>query len=165
MPGAFVKKSVCLTAFPERSGLAFVCSIQQGSETQSALSGGNNASHTQKCKISNSHFDIKVTYREREMGEINFDNIFYVSTTPKISFQPVINVIIIELFYILFFWTTSLKFGYILHLWHTSVQTSRILCAQLSHVACGYHIGQCGSKRSKDIYNSGHLLHNYYYMY
>ena len=41
MPAAFVKKSVCPTAFPECSGLAFVCSIQQGSETQSALSGGN----------------------------------------------------------------------------------------------------------------------------
>lgn len=64
----------------------------------------HNASHTQKCKVSNSHFDIKVTYRERETGEINFDNIFYVSTIPKIlSFQPVIHVVIIELFYILFF--------------------------------------------------------------
>ena len=64
----------------------------------------HNTNHTQKFKVSNSHFDIKVTYRERETGEINLDNIFYVSTIPKIlSFQPVINIIIIELFCILFF--------------------------------------------------------------
>lgn len=41
MPGEFIRESVCLTGFPECSGLAFVCSIQQGSENQRALFGRN----------------------------------------------------------------------------------------------------------------------------
>lgn len=55
--GAFIKKSACLTGFPECSRLAFVCSIQQGSENQRALFGRNIMQATHRNLVSKSHFD------------------------------------------------------------------------------------------------------------